>query len=40
MEEIAGGAMKRKKPVFLFVNNRLEGLAPGTIETVVERILF
>ncbi len=40
MAEIAGGALKRKKPAFLFVNNRLEGFAPGTIEAVVERLLF
>ncbi len=27
----------RKIPAFLFVNNRLEGNAPGTIEAVVEK---
>ena len=35
MVEIVNGARKRKMPAFLFVNNRLEGNAPGTIEAVV-----
>jgi uncharacterized protein YecE (DUF72 family) len=35
MVEIVKEARKRKKPAFLFVNNRLEGNAPGTIEAVV-----
>ena len=35
MVEIVNGARKRKIPAFLFVNNRLEGNAPGTIEAVV-----
>ncbi len=35
MVEIVKGARKRKLPAFLFVNNRLEGNAPGTIEAVV-----
>ncbi len=38
MVEIIAQARKRKSPAFLFVNNRLEGNAPGTIEAVVERI--
>ena len=37
MVEIVKGARKRKMPAFLFVNNRLEGNAPGTIEAVVVR---
>lgn len=37
--EIAGQSRQRKKPAFLFVNNRLEGNAPGTIEAVVGRLL-
>lgn len=36
MVEIVNGARKRKIPAFLFVNNRLEGNAPGTIEAVTE----
>jgi hypothetical protein len=35
MVEIIKGARERKIPAFLFVNNRLEGNAPGTIEAVV-----
>ena len=31
--------LTQKKPAFLFVNNRLEGNAPGTIEAVLERLL-
>jgi hypothetical protein len=38
MVEIVKGARKRKMPAFLFVNNRLEGNAPGTIEAVVEEL--
>ncbi|HEU5116028.1 MAG TPA: DUF72 domain-containing protein [Isosphaeraceae bacterium] len=34
--EIARASMKRRKPAFLFVNNRLEGHAPSTIEAVVD----
>ena len=34
--ELAREAMRRRKPAFLFVNNRLEGHAPSTIEGVVE----
>jgi hypothetical protein len=34
MVEIANQARARRKPAFLFVNNRLEGFAPGTIEAV------
>lgn len=36
---IAGQARARGKPAFLFVNNRLEGHAPSTIEAVVARLL-
>ena len=30
--------MQRKKPAFVFVNNRLEGNAPTTIEAVADAI--
>jgi uncharacterized protein YecE (DUF72 family) len=36
MRQIAQQALKKKAPAFLFVNNRLEGNAPSTIEAVVE----
>jgi uncharacterized protein YecE (DUF72 family) len=36
MARIAEQAIHRKKPAFLFVNNRLEGHAPTTIEAVVD----
>ena len=36
MKAIAGRSLKARKPAFLFVNNRLEGNAPSTIEAVVE----
>jgi uncharacterized protein YecE (DUF72 family) len=36
MGRIAEQAIQRKKPAFLFVNNRLEGHAPTTIEAVVD----
>ncbi len=36
---IAHEAITRKKPAFLFVNNRLEGHAPSTIEAVADRLL-
>jgi uncharacterized protein YecE (DUF72 family) len=35
---IAGRSLRERKPAFLFVNNRLEGHAPGTIEAVAERL--
>ena len=35
MRPIAKKSGQRKKPAFLFVNNRPEGNAPGTIEAVV-----
>jgi hypothetical protein len=38
MSRIAERARKVRKPAFLFVNNRLEGHAPTTIEAVVETI--
>ena len=34
MVTIAGQARRKKIPAFLFVNNRLEGHAPSTIEAV------
>jgi uncharacterized protein YecE (DUF72 family) len=36
---IAEGSVRRKKPAFLFVNNRLEGHAPTTIEAVADRLI-
>jgi uncharacterized protein YecE (DUF72 family) len=38
LRRIAQRAMHERKDAFLFVNNRLEGNAPSTIEAVVERI--
>ncbi len=38
MREVVDRARRVKKPAFLFVNNRLEGNAPGTIEAVIEGI--
>jgi uncharacterized protein YecE (DUF72 family) len=38
MKEIAERSLKAKKPAFVFVNNRLEGNAPSTIEAVIDRI--
>lgn len=35
LKEIVGQGLKTRKPTFLFVNNRLEGNAPMTIEGVV-----
>ena len=31
-------AKQRSEPAFIFVNNRLEGFAPGTIEAVVDSL--
>ena len=39
MAEIARKSIERNKRSYTFVNNRLEGHAPTTIEAVVERIL-
>ena len=36
MRVLIDTARERKKMTFLFVNNRLEGNAPGTILSVVE----
>ena len=38
LSQIARHAKQRRKPAFLFVNNRLEGNAPSTIEAVVEML--
>ncbi len=38
MRAIASRAKQQKKPAFLFVNNRLEGHAPTTIEAVVNML--
>ncbi|MGO9412829.1 MAG: hypothetical protein ACLQCB_19040 [Spirochaetia bacterium] len=35
LKEIVDQSLTRKKPAFPFVNNRLEGNAPETIEAVV-----
>jgi hypothetical protein len=35
MRTVTDQALTLKKSAFLFVNNRLEGFAPGTIEAVV-----
>jgi uncharacterized protein YecE (DUF72 family) len=38
LREIAERSLKQKTPAFLFVNNRLEGNAPSTIEAVADAI--
>ena len=38
MQAIVKQSLARKGRAFVFVNNRLEGNAPGTIEAVVERL--
>jgi uncharacterized protein YecE (DUF72 family) len=38
MRRIAEQAMGKKTPAYLFVNNRLEGNAPGTIEAVLNQL--
>ncbi len=38
MRKIAEGSQRQRKPAFLFVNNRLEGHAPTTIESVVDSL--
>lgn len=38
LSRIAAGARQQRKPAFLFVNNRLEGHAPTTIEAVADRL--
>ena len=38
MRRIAERAMERDKPAFVFVNNRLEGNAPTTIEAVADEL--
>lgn len=39
LKELGENARQRKKPAFLFVNNRLEGHAPSTIEAVSDYLL-
>jgi uncharacterized protein YecE (DUF72 family) len=39
LEHLAEEARKARMPVFLFVNNRLEGNAPSTIEAVASRLV-
>lgn len=36
---IADTARRQRKDVFLFVNNRLEGNAPSTIEAVADKLV-
>jgi hypothetical protein len=38
MRRVAERSLQRKEPAFLFVNNRLEGHAPTTIEAVADAI--
>ena len=38
LRQVAVRAMERQKPAFVFVNNRLEGNAPTTIEAVADAI--
>jgi hypothetical protein len=38
MRRIAETSRKERKPAFLFVNNRLEGNAPSTIEAVAGQL--
>jgi hypothetical protein len=38
MRRIAEQAMGKKTPAYLFVNKRLEGNAPGTIEAVMSQL--
>jgi uncharacterized protein YecE (DUF72 family) len=38
LRQIAERARQRREPAFLFVNNRLEGHAPTTIESVVDQL--
>jgi hypothetical protein len=38
MRRIAQRSLEVKKPAFLFINNRLEGNAPTTIEAVVDEL--
>lgn len=39
MRELAERSRRMRKPAFLFVNNRLEGHAPSTIEGVIEGLV-
>jgi hypothetical protein len=39
MRQIVEQSRNRKSPAFLFVNNRLEGNAPSTIEAVVDALV-
>ncbi len=36
LAEVAKRAMRQRQPAYLFVNNRLEGNAPGTVEGVLD----
>ena len=38
MRQIAERSRKKRAPTFLFVNNRLEGNAPSTIEAVADQL--
>ena len=35
LRELIARAKERNQPAYIFVNNRLEGSAPGTIEAIV-----
>lgn len=39
LRRIADAALRLKRPAFLFVNNRLEGNAPSTIEAVADELM-
>jgi hypothetical protein len=39
MRRLAERAIQRKRPAFLFMNNRLEGHAPTTVEAVADAIV-
>jgi hypothetical protein len=38
IRQVAERSRRARKPAFLFVNNRLEGHAPSTIEAVVDML--
>jgi hypothetical protein len=40
LQELLVRAKRRAEPTFIFVNNRLEGFAPGTIAASIDGIEF
>ncbi len=38
MKRVAERALDENEPAYIFVNNRLEGFAPATIEAVAESL--